>query len=65
MVVPKVDIAHGSAFVPNLRIVERPFSSVVLVLVLALIERGRASTREGRMRSRPNYGLSSHVVLMA
>ena len=48
MVVPKVDIAHGSAFVPNLRIVERPCSSVVLVLVLALIERGRASTRKGR-----------------
>ena len=31
-------------------------------VVLALIEHGRAS--KGRMRSRPNDGLSSHIVLM-
>ena len=56
-----MDITHGSACVPNLRIVGRPSSTVVM----ALIEHGRASTRKGRMRSGPNYGLSSHVVLIA
>ena len=34
-------------------------------VVLALIEGRRARIRKGRMRSRPKYELSSHVVLMA
>ena len=55
-----MDITHGCAWVPNLRIVEKPFSKVVL----ALIEHGRASIHKRRMRSRPHYGLSSHVVLI-
>ena len=61
MVVPKVDIVHGSAWVPNFRIVEKALS----IVVPTLIEHGRAGIHKGRMRSRPHYGLSSHMALIA